>query len=327
MKSKYIYYIYYFYILTYVMRYIIYMFTMILFVLLVDVTNAQIKIITLTNTKIQSIVKLYTWNTWYYPLTKITFLPIVNSLSMPFDNMDDDQPKSESLGFGENYTDELGYNRGKHIWYDINKNPYTPVKAIGDWVVVASANYLGNKKLEVVFATGKYDTTRRETFTWYQTGIYISGFYQTWIIYYGYKTNRNWWWVVILAHKKPAISQNIINIYIQNNLTGSYISGISLPKWLSGTEDYDGIFYSVYGHIYNMPTIGSIITKWQVVWYISPANTPNNGYRKESHLHLGVYNISPWSKSILPGYYNTKNSDSILSGWMDPITFIYHYNN
>lgn len=308
------------------MKYLIY-----IFILLINVStvSAQVKTLTLNlnSPQTQTTSAITKAVSWYYPLTKISFLPIANSLWMPFDNMDNDEVKVESLNFGDEYTDEFGNYRGKHLWYDINKNPYTAVQALGDGIVVASANYLGTKKLEVVFATGNYNTTKRESFTGYQTGIYMSGKYETWVLYYGYRLNRNRWWVVIIAHKKPTLSQNITNIYIKNWSSGTYVTWVYLPKGLSANDDYSNVFYTLYGHIYGMPAVGTVVVKWQNIWYVSPANTPANWYRKESHMHLWIYTVSPRNKSILPWYYNPKTPDSVLSGRMDPIPFIYHYNN
>lgn len=281
----------------------------------------------------------------YYPLSKITFVPIAYSLSIPFDNLDNNVPKIESLNFGDHYTDEWWYNRWEHIWFDVNKAAYTPVKSIWDGIVVASANYNWSKTLETIFSTGIVNTWRRDTWTAYATGIYTTWITSTWLVftwivtwtmYHGYKINHNRWWIVIVAHQKPTKSKYIYNLYQdnKNNLTFSswwwqnklYISWIYASSGFgNNTYNYDGMFYSVYWHINNMTPVWSIVKQWQTIWYISPWRTPSNGYRRESHLHLWIYNVSPRPKSILPWYY--KNTwDWVFTWWIEPINFIQNYN-
>lgn len=294
-------------------------------------------------TKVVSKTQVLPKINWYYPLKNITFLPITYGLWLPFADLSNDQIKVESLSFGDEYIDEFWLYRGNHLWYDQNKNAYTPVNSIWDGVVVASDNYLWSRILESIFSTGEINSWKWENYTFYEaskyltgkylwSGIYSTGITITWYMHKWCKVNRNRWWIVIIAHIiSSSDNVNTKNIYIPrwNALlnTGIYMSGIYMPNGM-WTGAYSGVFFSLYGHIYWWPSVGTIVTKWQNIWYISPANTPSNWYRKESHLHLGIYKVNPRNKSTLPWYYNYKYSwDTVFTWRVEPIRYIANYGN
>jgi len=86
------------------------------------------------------------------------------------------------------------------------------------------------------------------------------------------------------------------------------------------------VFYSVYGHMYKLAVaVGTGVTKGQVIGYVAPALTPENGWWQHPHLHFSIY-TGPWHGQILPGYKRpTEFWRTRLEWWKDPQTFISRY--
>lgn len=86
-------------------------------------------------------------------------------------------------------------------------------------------------------------------------------------------------------------------------------------------------FYSVYGHMYKIAVqTGVGVTAGQVIGYVAPSLTAENGWWQHPHLHFSIYK-GPWKNQILPGYKRpTEFFRTRLAWWSDPQMFISRYS-
>jgi murein DD-endopeptidase MepM/ murein hydrolase activator NlpD len=103
---------------------------------------------------------------------------------------------------------------------------------------------------------------------------------------------RNWGNIVIVAHKNPKTKKP---------------------------------FFSVYGHLKKrLVERGAKVRIGQKIGIIAPANTKENGWWGESHLHFEIF-IGEWQDKVLPGYYRKEMKDIKLFDWVKPNRFIRFY--
>ncbi len=81
------------------------------------------------------------------------------------------------------------------------------------------------------------------------------------------------------------------------------------------------IVYSLYGHLkLILATKGMAVKKGDPIGIVAEKMTPENGWWKESHIHLGIF-LDPEGKylgRVLPGY----DPPGDIKEWTDPIEFI-----
>jgi len=112
-------------------------------------------------------------------------------------------------------------------------------------------------------------------------------------LHVGTKKKGNWGNIVILAHKHPKTKT---------------------------------IFFSLYAHMKRrLVEKGQKVEMGQPIGIVGKANTPENGWWKEEHLHLAIY-VGPRKEKILPGYWKKGNKRTKLSYWREPTKFIKNYN-
>ncbi len=110
----------------------------------------------------------------------------------------------------------------------------------------------------------------------------------------GTKNKSNWGNIIIIGHKYPK-NKNI--------------------------------FFSLYSHLQKrFVKKGQIIEIGQIIGTIGKANSPENGWWQDEHLHFAIY-TGPWEKKVLPGYWKKGSKRSKLSYWREPTKFIYNSIN
>lgn len=108
----------------------------------------------------------------------------------------------------------------------------------------------------------------------------------------GTEEKSNWGNIVIVAHKHPETRK---------------------------------VFFSLYAHLQKcFIERGQKVDMGQVIGVVGKANTPENGWWQEEHLHFGIY-VGPWEGKILPGYWKKGGRRTKLSFWKEPTRFIGNY--
>jgi len=108
----------------------------------------------------------------------------------------------------------------------------------------------------------------------------------------GTREHGNWGNIIIIAHKNPKTKKR---------------------------------FFSLYAHLnHRMVQKGDSVTQDQLIGDIGKANTPENGWWKEAHLHFAIY-TGLWKGKVLPGYYKKGSKQTRLSYWENPTKFIQTY--
>ncbi len=108
----------------------------------------------------------------------------------------------------------------------------------------------------------------------------------------GAKERGNWGNIIVIAHKHP-----------KNKI----------------------IFFSLYAHMQKrFVEKGQSVELGQQVGIVGKANTPENGWWKEEHLHFSIY-LGPWEKKILPGYWKKGSKRTKMNYWKEPTKFINKY--
>lgn len=111
-------------------------------------------------------------------------------------------------------------------------------------------------------------------------------------LHIGAKEKGNWGNIVIIAHKNPKTK---------------------------------AVFFSLYAHMQKrFVEKGQIVELGQPIGAVGKANTPENGWWEDEHLHFGIY-IGPWKKKVLPGYWKKGSKRTKLSYWKEPTKFINKY--
>ena len=106
------------------------------------------------------------------------------------------------------------------------------------------------------------------------------------------ETRANWGNIIIIAHKNPH----------------------------SKTP-----FFSLYAHLGKRLTEkGEIVQQGNAIGFIGKANSTENGWWDEEHLHFGIY-TGPWQNKVLPGYWKKGSKRTKLSYWKEPKAFIQNY--
>lgn len=108
----------------------------------------------------------------------------------------------------------------------------------------------------------------------------------------GSPKRRNWGNVVIVAHKHPKTRK---------------------------------VFFSLYAHLgERYVKKGQRVELSDVVGTVGSANTPENGWWEDAHLHFSIY-TGPWRGRVLPGYYREDQKLTRLSWWHRPSEWVSQY--
>ena len=108
----------------------------------------------------------------------------------------------------------------------------------------------------------------------------------------GTKEKGNWGNIIIIAHKHPKTKN---------------------------------IFFSLYAHMQTrLVEKGQRVEQGQIIGRVGKANTPENGWWKEEHLHFSIYTGS-WEGRVLPGYRKRNSKRTKLSYRKEPTKFINNY--
>jgi len=84
-------------------------------------------------------------------------------------------------------------------------------------------------------------------------------------------------------------------------------------------------FFSLYAHLKNrFVEKGERVRLGQPMGTVGKANTIENGWWPEEHLHFGIY-VGPWKGRVLPGYWKRGAKRTKLSYWRKPTKFINCY--
>jgi len=87
------------------------------------------------------------------------------------------------------------------------------------------------------------------------------------------------------------------------------------------------VFYSLYAHLgKRLVKKGNKVNLGKKIGLVGKANTIQNGWWNESHLHFAIYK-GEWQskKKILPGYYKKSQQRTRLRDWVSPTKFIRNY--
>ncbi|HBP00705.1 MAG: hypothetical protein UY41_C0018G0010 [Candidatus Moranbacteria bacterium GW2011_GWE1_49_15] len=110
----------------------------------------------------------------------------------------------------------------------------------------------------------------------------------------GSKEKGNWGNVIIIAHKNPKNGK---------------------------------AFFSLYGHLgERFKEKGDRVEIREAIGVVGKANTPENGWWDEEHLHFSIY-TGPWEGKVLPGYFKSGQKRTKLSFWKDPSNYIRKYGD
>ena len=69
---------------------------------------------------------------------------------------------------------------------------------------------------------------------------------------------------------------------------------------------------------------GQRVKTEQVIGIVGKANSPENGWWKDEHLHFAIY-TGPLEKKVLPGYWKRGSKRTKLVYWKEPTKFIKNY--
>lgn len=108
----------------------------------------------------------------------------------------------------------------------------------------------------------------------------------------GTKKKGNWGNIIIIAHKRPKTKK---------------------------------IFFSLYAHLQKrLVKKGQSVALGQIIGTVGKANSPENGWWEDEHLHFAIY-VGPWKKKVLPGYLKKGSKRTKVSCWKEPTKFINNY--
>jgi len=116
------------------------------------------------------------------------------------------------------------------------------------------------------------------------------------------KLQRNWGNIIIIAHKNPKTKK---------------------------------VFCSLYGHLNKrLKKKGDKVKMGEIIGTIAKANSPENGFWEDSHLHFAIYTGPyPWIRAgkkkrllpVLPGYFRKDQLLTKRQWWQNPTEFINNY--
>ena len=104
---------------------------------------------------------------------------------------------------------------------------------------------------------------------------------------------RNWGNIIIIAHKNLATKK---------------------------------VFFSLYGHLgKKLVNKKDKVTIGQKIGTIAAANTKENGWWDDAHLHFAIYR-GLWKGKVLPGYYKAGQHRTRVKDWVSPHEFVRQYH-
>jgi murein DD-endopeptidase MepM/ murein hydrolase activator NlpD len=121
---------------------------------------------------------------------------------------------------------------------------------------------------------------------------------------------RSWGGVVIIGHASEVKSENSS----RRRALGRQVKNKSEK------------FYTVYGHLKNLQVEkGNKVTFGQQLGEVAEADTPENGWWHNAHLHFALY-TGPWHGIVLPGWKRPEQFRTRQRWWHKPTEFIARYN-